>query len=101
MDLKWRQGFVIQSKSTEKLTKEQADILDKEEKCRVYRNFLMYDAGKSRELVAVFKNPQDAALAVKLHNAMLEVSALRHPAPISENNFREALSGPINSGEPG
>lgn len=98
MDFKWRQGFVIQTKNVEKMTKEQADKLDSEEKCRVYRNFLMSDAGRSRELIAVFKNPEDAALVVRLHNAMLEVSSLRDPILVSENNFRENMSGPVTQG---
>jgi hypothetical protein len=77
MDLYWRQGFVIKdAKSVRDLPLGMVAKLEAEEQCRVYRNFTTEDEGKSRKLVGVFTNSQDAALAVKLHNATLKDAGL-------------------------
>jgi hypothetical protein len=64
----WYQGSLLVTNITRKFDKNTWEEYDREEKRKVFRHFYPYDEGRSRELVAIFLNADDAARAVADHN---------------------------------
>lgn len=75
----WQQGRLLHTNRTRQYSKYEWDRYDAEERRMVFRNFDALDEGRSRERIAVFETAEDAARAVRDHNA-----AERSRADISE-----------------
>ena len=66
-----KQGYTLSTYQTRQWTEQQFKENDVIESCMVFARFSTKDEGRSRVLVAKFKNKEDAAMFVKLANSAL------------------------------
>ncbi len=67
----WQQGRLLMTPQVQRWSKEEQGAGDYEERCMVFKHFSGDDQGRSRELIAWCRSPEEAAALVEEHNALV------------------------------
>ena len=78
-DVPWQRGFLIRTRSVQRMDPEWQREADYRERCSLFANFSLIDEGRSRVCLYVFDTPEECMAALRQHNIDLAKRRTENP----------------------